>query len=206
MLQTRAEAAGLVLSLQRSALGRGLAWYAIAGVTGVALMFSVLLLIAFGTPPEYRALVLGLVSLALLGVTAFLVVNAKRQMTRDSALIADFTTGLRLDLAMVNLALKDPETEDEDKIEKREQAKEAVREAAADKAAAPSTAESGERPVPGGPSMASATAAMHAAAPRATEIETPAGAVTPPEAMTTAPVPPEPEPVPDPGEARRQHG
>ena len=45
---------------------------------------------------------------------------------------------------MINLALKDADTEDEEKLAERERAKEKVREAAADKAAAPSTAEGGE--------------------------------------------------------------
>ncbi len=158
MLQTRAEAAGLVLSLQRSALGRGVAWFAIAGIAAIALLFSVLLLIAFGTPENYRVAALGLTSLALLAAAVFCGLHARSQMTRDAALIADFTTGLRLDLAMVNLALKDADTEDENKIAERERAKVKVREAVVAKAAAPSTAEDTDRPAADGPSMASDTA------------------------------------------------
>lgn len=193
MLQTRAEAAGLVLSLQRSALGRGLAWYAVAAMAAMAFMFALLLLIALGTPEEYRALVLGLVTLALIGVAAYCAVHAKRELARDAALIADFTTGLRLDLAMVNLALKDPETEDEEKLEAREHAKTKVREAAEDKAAStmnaagsPAAAASVEE----GPGLESAAAAVRAVTPMATEIEQPTAPITAPDEMTNAPSPP----------------
>ena len=116
MAQTRAEAAGLVLSLQRSALGRGMAWYAVAAMAAMAFMIALLLLIALGTPQEYRAWVLGLLSIALFATAAYCANHARLQLTRDKALIADFTKGLRLDLAMVNLALKDPETHDDEKL------------------------------------------------------------------------------------------
>jgi hypothetical protein len=92
-------------------------------------------------------------------------------------LIADFSKGLRLDLAMINLALKDPETEDQEKLDSREKAKETVREAAAAKAGTPSTAEDGAIS-PTGPSVAAASAAMTAAAP--------SGAHTRPDVGTTA--------------------
>ena len=55
-----------------------------------------------------RALALGLVVLALLGTAIFAAMRASQQIRRDTALIADFWKGLRLDLAMVNLALNDP--------------------------------------------------------------------------------------------------
>jgi hypothetical protein len=193
MLQTRAEAAGLVLSLQRSALGRGLGWYAIAAMAAMAFMFALLLLIALGTPAEYRALVLGLVTLALAGVAVYCAVHAKRELSRDAALITDFTTGLRLDLAMVNLALKDPETENEEKLEAREHAKTKVREAAEDKAestmnaaGSPAAAAATEE----GPGLESAAAAARAVTPMASEIEHPSAPITPPDEMTNAPPPP----------------
>jgi uncharacterized membrane protein YqjE len=193
MVQTRTEAAGLVLSLQRSALGRGLAWYAIAAMAAMALMITLLLLVALGTPEEYRAWALGLLALALAAAAGYSAVHAKQQLTRDTALIADFTTGLRLDLAMVNLALKDPDTDDEEKLAARERAKTAVREAAVDKAATPSAAD-GADPEAGaeGPSLQSAAAAMRAAAPTAgptvaTEMDTRPSSVIPPEEMTTPP-------------------
>jgi hypothetical protein len=200
MLQTRAEAAGLVLSLQRSALGRGLAWYAVAAMAAMALMFALLLFIALGTPEEYRALVLGLVTLALLGAAVFCAMHAKRELARDTALIADFTSGLRLDLALVNLALKDPDTEDAEKLEERERAKTKVREAAENKAEATMTAAdspSGTAADVEGPALESAAAAMRAAAPAATaatatvatEIELPESSVRPPEEMTAPPPP-----------------
>ena len=203
MLQTRAEAAGLVLSLQRSALGRGLAWYAVAAMAAMALMFALLLLIALGTPPEYRALVLGLVTLALFGVAAYCAVHAKHELTRDAALITDFTTGLRLDLAMVNLALKDPQTTDEEKLAAREQAKDKVREAAEDKAASAMSADDDSSGTAAGesPGLESAAAAMRAVTPTATEIERPGAPVTPPDEMTNAPPPPVRE-APE----RRTHG
>lgn len=149
MAQTRAEAAGLVLSLQRSALGRGMAWYAVAAMAAMAFMISLLLLVALGTPQEYRAWVLGLLSLALLATAACCANHARQQLTRDKALIGDFTTGLRLDLAMVNLALKDPETHDADKLAARERAETEVREAAV--AAPTPTPPSHERPAHGTP-------------------------------------------------------
>lgn len=166
MFQTRVEAAGLVLSLQRSALGRGLAWYAVAGIAAIALLFSLVLLVALGTPEQYRVAALGALALALLAGVVLCALQAKRQIARDTALIADFTGGLRLDLAMVNLALKDPEPADADSIDRREQAQEAVREAAAEQAATP--------------------VAAPAATPAATEMELRAGMVTPPEELTTA--------------------
>ncbi len=149
MAQTRAEAAGLVLSLQRSALGRGMAWYAVAAMAAMAFMIALLLLIALGTPQEYRAWVLGLLSIALFATAAYCANHARLQLTRDKAVIADFTKGLRLDLAMVNLALKDPETDDDEKLASRERAETEVREAAA--AAPTPMPPSHERPTHGTP-------------------------------------------------------
>jgi hypothetical protein len=97
MMQTRGEAAGLVLRLQRDALGRGLAWFAVAALA------------ALGTPEEYRVAALAGLALALLVLAIGCVNGAQRRLARDKGLIADFTAGLRLDLAMVNLALKDPD-------------------------------------------------------------------------------------------------
>jgi hypothetical protein len=187
MLQTRAEAAGLVLSLQRSALERGLAWYAVAAMAAISLMFALLLFIALGTPAEYRTLVLGMVTLALFGAAAYCAVQAKKELNRDTALINDFTTGLRLDLAMVNLALKDPGTDDMEKLESRERAKDKVREAAEEKAAAAMSADDGPaRDVAGdaGVGLETAASAIRAVTPTATELERPAAPITPPEEMT----------------------
>jgi uncharacterized membrane protein YqjE len=166
MIQTRAEAAGLVVQLQRTAVTQGLLFGAIAAVTGLSFMTAVIVWIAVAAPPSWRGWALGIVSVALLATAIFAAVTAGRKIARDAGLIADYSRGLKLDLAMISLALKDPETEDEDKLAERERAKEKVREAAADKAAAPSTAEGGGAPSPDGPSMQSATAAMRAAAPR----------------------------------------
>lgn len=205
MVQTRAEAAGLVLSLQRSALGRGLAWYAVAAMAAMAFMFALLLLIALGTPEEYRALVLGLVTLSLFGVAAWCALHAKQQLARDTALITDFTTGLRLDLAMVNLALKDPDTDDAEQLEEREHAQAKVREAADDRTDSTMSAAGSASGTASGDAaldLESSAAAMRAAAPTATEIERPTAPITPPEEMTHA----APPTVGDAAEERRFHG
>jgi hypothetical protein len=165
MLQTRAEAASLVVQLQRTAVTQGLMFYGIAAVTGLAFMTAVIVWIAVEAPPSWRGWALGLITLALAATAVFSVVTAGRKLKHDAELIADFSRGVKLDLAMINLAIKDPDTEDEDKLAERERAKEKVREAAVDKATAPSTAEGG-MPAPGGPAMESAAAAMRAAAPR----------------------------------------
>lgn len=115
MMQTRGEAAGLVLRLQRDALGRGLAWLAVAALAALAFVFALLLLVALGTPQEYRVAALAGLALALLVLAIACVSGAQRQVARDTGLIADFTAGLRLDLAMVNLALKDPEPPEPDR-------------------------------------------------------------------------------------------
>jgi hypothetical protein len=78
------------------------------------------------------------------------VVKAGRQISRDAGLIADYSKGLKLDLAMINLALRDPDTDDEEKLAERERAKQKVREAAAP-GDAPSDAAS---PPDGGPKPA----------------------------------------------------
>jgi uncharacterized membrane protein YqjE len=111
MLQTRGEAAGLVLRLQRDALGRSIVWFGVAAMAAMAFVFALLLLVAFGTPQEYRVAALGISALALLVTAVACGIGARRQLTRDARLIADFTAGLRLDLAMVNLALKDPDAD-----------------------------------------------------------------------------------------------
>jgi uncharacterized membrane protein YqjE len=166
MIQTRAEAAGLVVQLQRTAVTQGLLFGGIAAVTGLSFMTAVIVWIAVAAPPSWRGWALGIVSVSLLAAAIFAAVTAGRKITRDAGLIADYSSGLKLDLAMISLALKDPDTEDEDKLAERERAKEKVREAAAEKAAVPSTAEGGEAPSADGPAMQSATAAMRAAAPR----------------------------------------
>jgi len=148
---------------------QGLALYAVAALAASACITALIIFIAVAVPPEHRALALGLVVLALAGLAAFAAMSATRHLRRDTALIADFTKGLRLDMAMINLALKDPEPEDDKAQEKREKAKTAVREAAADKATTPSTADGGEIN-PTGPSVAAASAAMTAASPPAPSV------------------------------------
>jgi uncharacterized membrane protein YqjE len=169
MVQTRTEAAALVVSLQKTAVMQGAALFAVAALAASAFVTAVIVLIAVAAPPEWRVLALGLVVLALLLTAVFTAMAAGRRLRRDTALIADFSKGLRLDLAMVNLALKDPETEDQEKLDAREKAKDAVREAAAAKAGTPSTAEDGAIST-AGPSMAAASAAMTAAAPSGAHI------------------------------------
>lgn len=166
MIQTRAEAAGLVVQLQRTAVTQGLLFGGIAAVTGLSFMTAVIVWIAVAAPPEWRGWALGIVAVALLAAAVFAAITASRKITRDAGVIEDYSRGLKLDLAMISLALKDPDTEDEEKLAERERAKEKVREAAAEKAAAPSTAEGGETSSPDGPSVQSAQAAMRAAAPR----------------------------------------
>jgi len=166
MVQTRAEAAILVVQLQRTAMTQGLLFFGIAAVTALSFMTAVIVWIAVAAPPSWRGWALGLLTLALLAAAVFSAVTAGARIRRDAGLIADYSRGLKLDLAMINLALKDPDTEDEEKLAERERAKEKVREAAAEKAATPSTAESGAPPAAEGPSVDAAAAAMRAAAPR----------------------------------------
>lgn len=165
MLQTRAEAGALVLQLQRTAVAQGVLFGAIAAVAGMAFTTAAIVWIAVVVPPEWRGWALGITALALLGATYFAAVTAGKRLRRDAGLIADFTRGLKLDLAMVNLALKDPDAEDAEEVAKRERAKQAVREAAMAKATAPSTAEGGGAPAADGPSLGSVAAAMRAAEP-----------------------------------------
>ena len=165
MVQTRTEAAALVVQLQRSALAQGLLHYGIAAFAAMSGVIAAVVLIAVAVPEPWNAIVLGLLAAALLVVAWVGASRGSARLQRDVSLIADFTKGLKLDLAMVNLALKDPDTEDAEKLEARERAKVAVREAAAAKAATPSTAEGGEQPAPGGPTMEAATGAMRAAGP-----------------------------------------
>lgn len=166
MVQTRAEAAGLVVQLQRTAVTQGLLYAGIAAVAALSFTTAVIVWIAVAAPEAWRGWALGIVALALLATALYGAITAGRRIRHDTDLIADFTRGLRLDLAMVNLALKDADTEDEDKLADRERAKTAVRDAAAEKAATPSTAEGGDAPSPEGPSVQAATAAMRAAEPR----------------------------------------
>lgn len=166
MVQTRAEAASLVVSLQKTAVIQGVALYAVAALAASACITALIILIAVAVPPEYRAWALGLVSLVLAGGAVFAATKAGQLVKRDAALIAGFSKGLRLDLAMINLALKDPEAEDAKEIEKLERARAAVREAAAEKAGAPGMADDGKT-APTGPSASAATAAATAASPAA---------------------------------------
>lgn len=184
MMQTRGEAAGLVLRLQLDAVGRGLAWFAVGAVTAIGFMFALLLLVAFGTPPEYRAAALGTLSLGLLIAAIACISGARRHLKRDVALISDFTAGLRLDLAMVNLALKDSAADDDESIAERERAKSAVREAATAKAETSDSAGAAAKSEAGDPAEESASAAMHAASAAPTELDLPPPSVTAPEAMT----------------------
>lgn len=150
MVQTRAEAAGLVVQLQRTAVTQGLLFAGIAAVAALSFTTAVIVWIAVAAPEAWRGWALGIVALALLATAVYSAITAGRRIRHDTNLIADFTRGLRLDLAMVNLALKDADTEDEEKLAARERAKTAVRDAAAEKAATPSTAEGGARRRPRG--------------------------------------------------------
>ena len=116
MIQTRAEAAGLVVQLQRTAVTQGLLFGGIAAVTALSFMTAVIVWIAVAAPPEWRGWALGIVSVGLLAAAIFAAVTASRKITQDSALIDDYSRGLKLDLAMISLALKDPNTEDEEKL------------------------------------------------------------------------------------------
>jgi uncharacterized membrane protein YqjE len=167
MIQTRVEAAGLVVQMQRTAVTQGLLLFGIAAVTALSFMTAVIVWIAVAAPPSWRGWALGILALALLATAIYCVRAASQRFKRDAGLIADYSRGLKLDLAMINLALKDPETEDEDKLAERELAKEKVREAAAEKAATPSTAEGGGAPSPEGAAREAADAAIRAAPPRA---------------------------------------
>lgn len=165
MVQTRTEAAFLVVQLQRSAVGEGLLYFGIAAIAAMSFVIAAVVLIAVAVPAPWNAVVLGVLAAALFAATVVGVNRGNARVKRDATLFADFARGLKLDLAMVNLALRDPDTDDEEKLAARERAKDAVREAAVDKAATPSGAEGPDRPAPGGPAMESATAAMRAAAP-----------------------------------------
>ena len=194
MVQTRTEAAALVVSLQKTAVMQGVALLAVAALAASAFVTAVIVLIAVAAPPEWRVLALGLVVLALLLTAVFAAMAAGRRLRRDTALIADFSKGLRLDLAMINLALKDPETEDQEKLDAREKAKDAVREAAADKAGTPTTAEDGQLSTTG-PSVAAASAAMAAAAPSGAHVRPDVGTAT--AGIGGERVAPEQRPLPD---------
>jgi uncharacterized membrane protein YqjE len=199
MVQTRAEAGGLVVQLQRTAVTQGLLFSAIAAITALSFMTAVIVWIAVAAPPEWRSWALGIVTVALLATAAFSAITAGRRIRHDAGVIADYWQGLKLDLAMVNLALKDPDEEDADKVADRERAKARVREAAAEKAATPSTAEGGGPATPDGPAMESAHAAMRAAAPRPDADVRASGSA--PVGPTTGPRTNEPEPFGQP-EAR----
>jgi uncharacterized membrane protein YqjE len=182
MVQTRAEAAVLVVQLQRTAVTQGLLFYGVAAVTALSFMTAVIVWIAVAAPPPWRGWLLGILSVALLAAAIYSVLTAGKKIRRDASLIADFSRGIKLDLAMITLALKDPETEDEDKLAERERAKTKVREAAAEKVSTPSTAEGADAPSAANASVESAAAAMRAAAPgspaaksKAADADEPAG-------------------------------
>jgi uncharacterized membrane protein YqjE len=166
MVQTRAEAATLVVKLQRTAVTQSLMMYGIAAMAAMSFMTALIVLIAVAAPPAWRGLALFILTVALLATAIFAVVSGTRKLKRDTALIGDFTRGLKLDLAMINLALKDAETDDEDKLAKREDAKQSVREAATEHAAAQGADEQG-----GGAATDSAAAALHAASPTQREVD-----------------------------------
>lgn len=163
MVQTRAEAATVVVALQRAAVTEALPMFAIAVVAGLSSVTALIVLIAVAAPESWRGIALLVVTLALVGAAVYGVVAGRRKLTRDRTLFADFTSGLKLDLAMINLAMRDAESEDEKKVAAREQAREKVREAAAEKATTPSVAEGGETPAASGPSGSAAEAALRAA-------------------------------------------
>lgn len=166
MVQTRAAAAALVVRLQRTALLQGAVMYGVAAIAALSFLTAVIVLIAVAAPPEWRAPALGAVALVLLATAVFAAVAGGRKLKGDAGLVEDFTRGLKLDLAMLSLAMKgSANTEDAEKLAERERAKTAVREAAVEKAAAPSTAEGGGAASADGPSIATASAAMRAAAP-----------------------------------------
>jgi uncharacterized membrane protein YqjE len=134
MVQTRTEAAAVVVGLQRAALTQGLVFGAVAVLAASAFLTAVIVLVAVAAPPQWRAPALGAIAVLLLGTAAAGAFGAVGKLRRDAALIADFKQGLRLDLALVNLALRDPDTEDDEKLEARERARRAVQEAAEAKA------------------------------------------------------------------------
>lgn len=183
MLQTRAEAAALVVSLQRTAVVQSVVMFGVAAVTGLASVTALIVLIAVAVPERWRGLALLAVTLALAGATIYAVLAGRRKLTRDRATIADFKRGLKLDMALVNLALRDPDTDDADKLAAREQAREKVRDAAADKAANPEPEAATDTTMAG---TDSAQAALRAVAP--TEREMPPAA--PLDAADSGPVTP----------------
>ena len=65
MIQTRAEAAGLVVQLQRTAVTQGLLFGGIAAVTGLSFMTAVIVWIAVAAPPSWRGWALGIVSVCI---------------------------------------------------------------------------------------------------------------------------------------------
>jgi len=113
MVQTRAEAAGLVLELQRTALTQSLLFGAIAAVTGLSFLTAVIVWIAVAAPAAWRGTALALVALALLATAVYGALGAGRRLRQDASLIADFSRSLKLDLAMINLVLTDPPPQDE---------------------------------------------------------------------------------------------
>jgi uncharacterized membrane protein YqjE len=181
MVQTRAEAAALVVSLQRTALVESLVMFGVAAVTGLATLTALIVLVAVVTPERWRWLALLGVTLALVAATVVAAAAGRRKLQRDRGTIADFKRGLKLDMALVNLALRDPDTDDADKLEAREQAREQVREAAVEKAA-----NSGDGPGAAVTGSDSAEDALRAVSP--TEREMPPAA--PLDAADAGPVPP----------------
>ena len=166
MVQTRAEAAGLVARIQQAAIVQGVVYGAVAAVAALSFVTASIVWLAVVAPAAWRGAALGLVALALLAAAVYFGFSAGRRVRRDARRVADVSRGLKLDFAMIDLAFKDAHTSDQDELAARERAKTAVREAAAAKAAAPSTAEGGVAASPGGPTIEAAAGAMRAAAPR----------------------------------------
>jgi hypothetical protein len=196
MVQTRAEAAVLVVQLQRSALTQGFSLFGIAALAALSFMLALVALIAVALPAPWNAIVLGVLAAASLGGAIYAATSAGRSLKRDAGVIADYARGLKLDLAMINLALKDPDTDDEEKLAARERAKVAVEEAAAAKAETESPEFAPARAATAGPGLADEEGGAYAsssgsAMPEgATEREMPEPAVTMPESMG-APAPKE---------------
>ena len=162
MVQTRTEAASLVVSLQKTAVMQGVALFAVAALAASAFVTALIVFIAVAAPPEWRALALGLVVLALLGTAIFAAMAS--QLADPPRYRAD-----RGFLEGPASRPRDGEPGAEGSRSRRRRgnrrtrkAKEAVREAAAEKAGTPSTAEDGAI-TPTGPSVAAASAAMTAA-------------------------------------------
>ena len=82
MIQTRAEAAGLVVQLQRTAVTQGLIFGGVAAVTGLSFMTAVIVWIAVAAPPSWRGWALGIVSVAVLATAIFASITGTLKITR----------------------------------------------------------------------------------------------------------------------------